>query len=85
MQFRADGTFTAQADCNTVNGTYAPSNPSGSTGSLSVVPGPTTLAACGEGSYGDLYITAIANAAGFAIDGEILTLSLVDSGTLTYR
>jgi heat shock protein HslJ len=85
IQFRTDGTFTAQADCNTVNGTYSPANPAGSSGSLSLVPGPVTVVACEEGSYGDLYITGIANAASFAIEGENLTLTLVDSGRLEYR
>ena len=85
ITFGEDGTFTALADCNTVNGTYSPSNPSGSSGSLSLVPGPATIKACGEGSYGDLYITAIANTSSFVIKGESLTLKLVDSGTLAYR
>ena len=85
IQLLADGTFTAQADCNTITGTYAPADPSGSTGSLSLVPGPTSLKACDEGSYGDLYITGISNTASFAINDELLTLTLVDSGTLEYR
>ncbi|HEY3408430.1 MAG TPA: META domain-containing protein [Propionicimonas sp.] len=85
IQFRADGTFRAQADCNTVNGTYSPADPSGSNGSLSLTPGGTTIVACSEGSYGDLYITGIANTASFAITGEDLVLTLVDTGMLTYR
>ena len=85
IEFRADGTFTAQADCNTVSGTYSPANPSESSGGLSLVPGPTTIKACSEGTYGDLYITGIANTAGFAVTGEDLVLTLVDSGTLEYR
>jgi len=85
IQFRADGTFTAQADCNSVSGTYSPANPTESSGSLSLVPGPTTIKACSEGSYGDLYITGIANTASFAITGDDLTLTLADAGTLEYR
>lgn len=85
IQFHADGTFTARADCNTLNGTYSPADPSGSTGSLSLVPGPATIKGCGEGSYGDLYITGIANTASFTIEGERLVLTLADSGTLTYQ
>ncbi|MGB7964612.1 MAG: META domain-containing protein [Propionicimonas sp.] len=85
IEFHADGSFTAQADCNTVNGTYSPSNPSGSSGSLSLVPGPATIMACGEGSYGDLYLTGIANTASFAVKGQSMTLTLVDAGTLEYR
>lgn len=85
IQFRADGTFSAQADCNTVSGTYSPANPPGSSGGLNLVPGPATIKACDEGSYGDLYLTGIANTASFAITGDNLTLTLVDSGTLDYR
>ena len=85
IQFRADGTFTAQADCNTVNGTYSPSDPTGSSGNVDLTPGPATIKACSEGSYGDLYITAISNTTSFAIAGESLTLNLADSGTLVYR
>ena len=85
IRLEKDGSFTAQADCNTITGTYAPADPSGSTGSLSLVPGPTSLKACDEGSYGDLYITGISNTASFAINDELLTLTLVDSGTLEYR
>ena len=85
IQFREDGTFTAQADCNTVNGTYTPANPADSSGSLKLVPGPATIVGCGEGSYGDLYITAIANTASFTVTGDSLALSLVDSGSLVYR
>ena len=85
IEFRDDGTFTAQADCNTVNGTYSPANPSGANGSLNLVPGPTTVKACSEGSYGDLYITGIANTAGFAVSDANLSLTLADGGTLEYR
>lgn len=85
LQFRADGTFTAQADCNTVSGTYTPVNPSEASGDLALEPGPATLGACEEGSYGDLYLTAISNAAGFRITGEQLGLALADAGTLQYR
>ena len=85
IEFREDGTFTAQADCNTVNGTYSPTDPSGSSGGLSLVPGPVTIKACGEGSYGDLYITGIASTASFDITGDDLVLTLVDAGRLEYR
>ena len=77
--------FTAQADCSTVNGTYSPANPSDPRGALSLVPGHATIKACGEDSYGDLYITGIANTASFTLSGEALVLTLVDSGTLEYR
>lgn len=85
IQFGADGTFTARADCNTVSGTYSPSDPAGASGSLSLVPGPATIVACEEGSYGDLYLTGLASTASFAITGNKLTLTLADSGTLQYR
>lgn len=38
-----------------------------------------------QGSYGDLYLTAIANTDGFAVKGESLILARADTGTLEYR
>lgn len=85
IEFSDDGTFSAQADCNRAGGTYSPVSPTGPGGSLSVALGPVTAAGCPEGSYGDLYLTAIAGTAGFSLDGDGLTLTLADSGTLQYR
>jgi heat shock protein HslJ len=85
IEFRADGTFTARADCNTVHGTYATADPTPSGGSLSLSPGPATIIACEEGSYGDLYLTGLENTSAYTLEDGRLTLALVDAGKLEYR
>jgi heat shock protein HslJ len=81
INFASGGTFSAQADCNVVNGSYTTS----SSGGLTITPGPSTVVACGEGSYGDLYILGLTNAASYAIANDQLTITLRDGGTLQYR
>jgi heat shock protein HslJ len=41
ITFNDDGTFQAQADCNSVSGSYATSG-----NSITITPGPSTLVAC---------------------------------------
>jgi hypothetical protein len=64
-----------------VNGTWTAT----SAGGLSIVPGPSTIVACGEGSYGDLYVLALTNSASYAIANNGLTITLKDGGTLVYE
>ncbi len=80
IEFQADGTFAAKADCNQVAGTYEV----GAGGSISILPGPSTLAACPPGSMGDLYVVGLGNASSYAIEGGQLTLTLGDGGTLVF-
>ena len=81
ITFKTDGTFSAKADCNTVNGGYAAT----SSGGLTLTPGPTTTVACAEGSYSDLYILALTTTASYAIANSQLTMTLTDQGTLVYK
>jgi heat shock protein HslJ len=81
VTFATDGTFSAQADCNQVAGTYTTT----SSGGLTVTPGPSTIVACADGSYGDLYILGLSNAASYVVAGSQLTITLQDGGTLTYQ
>ena len=46
VDFAADGTFSSQADCNTLAGTYALSGRDG----ITITPGPSTHVACPDGS-----------------------------------
>jgi heat shock protein HslJ len=91
IEFQADGTFAAKADCNQVAGTYevyrgdgspGPLEPGG--GSISILPGPSTLAACPPGSMGDLYVVGLGNAISASFEGGQLTLTLVDGGKLVF-
>jgi len=80
IEFQADGSFSAKADCNQLSGTYQV----GTGGSISILPGPSTMAACPEGSLADLYVVGLGNAASYAISGNQLTLTLGDGGTLQF-
>ncbi len=92
IEFQADGTFNAKADCNQVSGTYEVHRGDGRTdiglepggGSISILPGPSTLAACPPGSMGDLYVVGLGNASSYAIEGGQLTLRLGEGGTLVF-
>ena len=91
IEFQADGTFNAKADCNQVGGTYEvhrgdgrtdlPLEPGG--GSISILPGASTLAACPAGSLADLFVIGLGNASSFGIDSNQLTINLGD-GTLQF-
>jgi heat shock protein HslJ len=84
LQFAANGGFTARADCNTVTGAYTTPDPAAASGALQLTPGPVSLVMCAEGSYSQLYITAISGTASYAIANGGLTVTLLDGGTLSY-
>jgi heat shock protein HslJ len=81
VNFATDGTFSARADCNTVNGGYTVT----ASGGLTLTPGPTTTVACAEGSYSDLYIIGLTSARSYVVANNQLTITLADGGTLVYR
>ena len=82
IQFNADGSFNAKADCNQVNGTYTSSG-----SSLTIVPGPSTMAFCGEESLDALYIAGLGSTTSYAIANNQLTLTQGGpaAGTMTFR
>lgn len=80
IAFAEDGTFSSTVDCNQLAGSYT----AGADGSLSIIPGPMTMAMCPEGSLDGLYVIALGNAASFAVDGATLTITLDDGGTLQF-
>lgn len=63
IEFKADGTFAARADCNNVADTYTTADPTAASGDLALAPGPTILVACAAGSYSDLCVLALNNTA----------------------
>jgi len=81
VEFQQNGTFSAKADCNTVAGTYV----AAAGGSLTMTIGPSSLAACADGSFSDLYILGLSNAASYAVANNALTITLHDQGTLVYQ
>jgi heat shock protein HslJ len=81
LSFAAGGQFSAKADCNTVQGKWTAT----ASGGLSVVPGPSTILPCPEGSLGDLYVLALSNSASYVKTPTALTITLTDGGTLGYE
>jgi len=81
ITFNTDGSFNAVADCNNVAGTYT----TNASGGLNITLGPSSLAACAEGSFSDLYILGLSNAASYAIANNQLTITLNDQGTLVFK
>lgn len=68
VNFATDGTLSGQADCNRFAGTYTTEN-----NGILVLLGPTTLAACPEGSLDQLYLQTLGQvvAGGNAGDGNL--------------
>lgn len=68
--FNQDGIYNAKADCNMVSGAYEIDG-----NSLTLLPGPTTLAECGPDSSYDLYVGLLGQVNGYEMenDGLILT------------
>jgi heat shock protein HslJ len=81
IEFMSDGTFASKADCNQVAGTYTTT----SSGGLTIKPGPSTMAACPEGSLGPEYVAALALAKSYAIANAELVITLTDEGTLQFK
>ena len=54
-------------------------------GTLTITPGPTTVVACPAGSLSQLYMDALGQAASYSIADNLLTITLVDGGTLQYK
>ena len=80
ITFNDDGTAAIKADCNNVAATYTTDS-----SSLTIIPGPTTLAACPEDSQGDQFVSSLSNAAiYFFQDGDLYMDMKLDSGTLRF-
>jgi heat shock protein HslJ len=79
ITFNTDGTFAAKVDCNQVAGDYTTSG-----SDLTISPGPSTLAACPEGSLDALYLDGLDRAASYSISGTDLTITLDDEGTMQF-
>jgi heat shock protein HslJ len=80
ITFNADGTFSATADCNQVSGSYKTSGSNG----LTITPGASTMAFCGEASFGTQFVEGLSKAASYTVSGNDLTLTLADGGTMTF-
>lgn len=62
--FRDDGTFSGQADCNEISGTYTQE------GGFFLTLGPSTMAFCGEDSLDQLYLDLLSDVVAGGPAGE---------------
>jgi heat shock protein HslJ len=80
LQFNSDGTVAIQADCNRVGGSYTFDG-----SQLALELGPSTLAACPEGSLGDQFVANLSSANSYFFDGNDLLIDLMfDSGAMRF-
>ena len=79
IDFLANDAFAAKADCNLVAGAYTARR-----SNLTITPGPTTMAFCGEESYGELYVHMLSRAATYEIRRDQLTITLRAARNLTF-
>ena len=78
--FNEDGTANITADCNMVRASYTTDN-----SNISIVPGPSTMAACGDSSQDSVFMSQLSSAVIYFIEGGNLYLDLpVDSGTMRF-
>ncbi len=65
-----ESVYYAKADCNQLRGAYELSDDS-----LTLKPGPMTLAMCAPESSSDLYVSLLAQVDGYRLDGDQLVLT----------
>jgi len=71
--FTDDELYSAKADCNMLSGGYEVSGDS-----LTLLPGPSTMAMCPPESSHDLYVGLLAQVDGYELDGGKLILTFGD-------
>lgn len=80
IEFLEDGNVALRADCNRVAGTYVLED-----SSLSIMLGPSTMAACPPDSQADIFTRDVSAAASYVMDGEDLVISMkLDTGTMRF-
>ena len=80
LTFNEDGTLNVKADCNNALGEYSADN-----SDLTITLGPTTLAACPEGSRSEQFLRLLPSAAIYSFEGTELMIELmVDGGSLLF-
>ena len=80
IEFLEDGTAAIKADCNTVIAQVTADG-----GAISLVPGPSTLVLCPEGSQADVFTQQLSAAAiYFFLDSNLFIDLVADSGTMHF-
>lgn len=79
LTFVQDGSLVINADCNVVLGKYTTEG-----ATIKIELGPSTLAACPEGSRSDQFLKNLQSAAIYGFEDDVLNLDLMmDGGTMT--
>ena len=78
IAFANDGTAAIKADCNQVTAKYT-TTPGGS---ITITPGPMTLAACPADSMGTQFVQALSAVTSYSVNGDSLTLRQPDNSRL---
>ncbi|HMC71867.1 MAG TPA: META domain-containing protein [Mycobacteriales bacterium] len=78
ITFANDGTAAIKADCNQVTAAYT-TTPGGT---ITITPGPSTLAVCPEGSMGQPFVAALSAVTSYSVNGNELTLRHPDNSRL---
>lgn len=80
ITFLDDGTFHAQADCNSLSGTYMADDTT-----ITIEPGPSTEVACPPGSLGEDFVRYLSQVVIYSFTGDsaLLLEAPYDSGVLT--
>jgi heat shock protein HslJ len=81
INFKPNNTFDAKADCNQVSGSWSTDNGN----SMTIKPGPSTLAACGPASLGSQFVAGLSQATNYVLDSNGMTLTLGTAGTMTFH
>lgn len=81
VRFIADGSLSAQTDCNTFLGSFETIEPD----SISIIANASTMMACVEPFQQDEFMEALGRAASFVINEDGLTLGLSDSSQMNFR
>jgi heat shock protein HslJ len=75
-----DGTFNFKADCNVGSGSYTMNG-----ASLSLAPGPITLAECGPDSLYDSYLNQLSNVGTYVTnEGKLILNLFADAGNMIF-
>jgi heat shock protein HslJ len=78
--FLPDGTYQLLADCNSGSGRYTVDG-----SSLTLEPGPTTMAVCEPGSLDATYLTRLGDVVSFVLEDDKLFLNIkYDSGNMVF-
>jgi heat shock protein HslJ len=81
LRLTALGTYDAQADCNLLSGRYTLQG-----SSLTLEPGPTTLAVCPPPTLSDQYVLLLGQVESYGFEGPQLVLTLQGgAGRMTFR